>query len=77
VSDQGIGIRPEEQHHVFERFYQSNGAPVRGHVGLGLGLYISRQIVECHGGRIWVESTPGQGSRFHVALPTATVSDFD
>lgn len=77
VSDRGIGVRPEDQRLIFERFHQASRAPVRGHVGLGLGLYISRQIVEAHGGRMWVESTPGQGSRFYVTLPLATEDVYD
>ncbi len=69
VIDQGVGIPPEHQAHLFERFYRAGaGAKVEG---LGLGLYISRLIVEAHGGRIWVESQVGQGSTFSFALPTA------
>jgi len=45
--------------------------PVRGHVGLGLGLYISREIVTRHGGQMWVESRPGRGSSFYFTLPLA------
>ena len=77
VSDQGVGVPAEEQSRIFERFYQASGTPVRGHIGLGLGLYISREIVQRHGGRMWVESAPGKGSRFFVALPLAEVSDLD
>ncbi len=71
VQDQGIGMTAEEAAHVFERFYQAESVPVRGHVGLGLGLYISREIVTRHGGRIWVESAPGKGSTFSFTLPLA------
>jgi signal transduction histidine kinase len=65
VRDFGPGIDPEHMPHLFERFYRAN----TGSSGLGLGLYISRILVEAHGGRIWAESQPGQGSTFTVALP--------
>lgn len=71
VSDQGIGIAPDELGNVFNIFYRSPD-PRAGHVGgLGLGLYISREIVARHGGRVWAESAK-TGSTFHVALPLAT-----
>lgn len=67
VEDHGRGLTPAEQERVFEAFYRPAGAgPV---VGLGLGLYIVREIVQRHGGRVWVRSAPGLGSRFHVWLP--------
>ncbi len=67
VSDTGIGIMPEELPHIFEKFYR--GRAEEGVSGSGLGLSIAKQIVEAHGGRIWVESTPGQGSTFTFTLP--------
>jgi signal transduction histidine kinase len=68
VTDRGIGISPEELDQVFNLFYRSPD-PRAGHVGgLGLGLYISREIVTRHGGKLWAESS-GQGSTFHVTLP--------
>jgi PAS domain S-box-containing protein len=67
VRDQGIGIAPEHQARVFGRFERA--VPVEHFGGLGLGLYIARQIVEAHGGEIRVESTPGDGSTFRVELP--------
>jgi PAS domain S-box-containing protein len=67
VSDHGIGISEEAKKHLFERFYREEGEMVRG--GTGLGLYISRQIVEAHGGRIWAESKLGEGSTFSFTLP--------
>jgi signal transduction histidine kinase len=67
VSDQGPGIPTEVLPHLFERFYR--GEHHVGDAGLGLGLYISRMLVEAHGGRIWVTAAPGSGSTFTVALP--------
>ncbi|AKQ69386.1 Chemotaxis protein methyltransferase CheR [Myxococcus hansupus] len=69
VTDAGIGIPEEEQARLFERFFRARNAPVSGFGGLGLGLYICRDIVEQHDGHIWVESELGQGSVFHVSLP--------
>jgi signal transduction histidine kinase len=69
VQDQGPGLPPEEQAQLFERYFR--GAAVRGNPrsGLGLGLFISRQIVELHGGEIHVDSRPGEGSTFAFTLP--------
>jgi two-component system, LuxR family, sensor kinase FixL len=67
VTDEGIGIAPEHQARVFERFQRA--VPAQNFGGLGLGLYIVRQIVEAHGGTIAVTSTPGSGSTFTVELP--------
>jgi len=69
VQDQGIGIATEALPHLFERFYQADDSGTRWQGGTGLGLYISRQIVEAHGGRIWVDSNVGEGSTFSFALP--------
>ncbi len=69
VSDRGPGLAPESIPHLFQRFYRVDpGSRIEG---MGLGLYIARLIVEAHGGRIWAESEPGQGSTFSVALPVA------
>lgn len=67
VSDAGPGIAPEHRAHIFDRFYQAEPTSYRG--GLGLGLYISRQIVEQHGGRLWAEFPAAGGTRFVVELP--------
>jgi signal transduction histidine kinase len=73
VTDKGIGIAPDELKNVFNLFYRSPD-PRAGHVGgLGLGLFISREIVTRHGGRMWAESG-GTGSTFHVVLPLADAS---
>jgi signal transduction histidine kinase len=69
VSDTGVGIREEDQAKVFEEFTQVNSALGRQHEGTGLGLALTKRLVEAHGGRIWVESRYGAGSRFHVLLP--------
>jgi len=67
VTDHGVGIAPEELPHLFEAFYTQPG--VGGERGSGLGLAVSRRIVEAHGGGITVQSTPGQGSTFVITLP--------
>ena len=67
IEDHGIGIAGDVLPRLFERFYQGQDPGVS--TGLGLGLYISRMLVESHGGRIWAESQPGQGSTFVIALP--------
>lgn len=68
VSDEGPGIPPDEQHTVFDRF--SRGSLAQNTTsGAGLGLYLSKAIVEAHGGEIWVESAPGQGATFYFSLP--------
>ncbi|RKH09471.1 PAS domain S-box protein [Corallococcus sp. CA053C] len=69
VKDEGIGIPEEEQAQLFERFFRARNSPISGFGGLGLGLYICRDIIERHGGRIWVESGVGHGATFHFTLP--------
>ena len=69
VRDTGIGIPAQLLERVFEPFFQVDGSLTRRHGGLGLGLSQARQIVQHLGGRIWVESDPGQGSTFQVELP--------
>ena len=71
VTDTGVGIQPSEQQAIFDKFYQL-GPTTRGvREGTGLGLAITKNLVEMHGGRIWVESTPGEGSRFQFVIPRA------
>lgn len=74
VQDQGIGIPPEDVPHIFDRFHRASNVDPRRVSGLGLGLYIARAIVEAHGGRLRLESAPGEGSTFTVILPIARVS---
>jgi signal transduction histidine kinase/HAMP domain-containing protein len=69
VEDDGIGIPEEELTHVFERFRQADGSATRQHSGMGIGLTLSRSLVELHGGTIWADSESGQGSRFTFSLP--------
>ena len=69
VHDTGDGIPAEQLPHVFDRFWRGEASK---HHGAGLGLAIARGIVEAHGGRIWAESTPGEGATFHFTLPSAT-----
>jgi two-component system, OmpR family, sensor histidine kinase VicK len=69
VADEGIGIPRDQQEQLFERYFRARNVSVTSYGGLGLGLYISRDIVERHGGRIWVESEVGRGATFYVALP--------
>ena len=69
VTDNGIGIPPEEQAHIFDRFYRVDKARSRATGGTGLGLSIVRQMVQLHGGQITLASEPGRGSTFTVTLP--------
>jgi len=70
VADQGAGLTPTQAQHVFERFYRGDQARTRPG-GTGLGLAIVASLVAAHGGRVWVESTPGRGATFHIAIPLA------
>lgn len=72
VTDTGIGIPESDLERVFERFYRVDVARSREAGGTGLGLAIARHIVDAHGGRIWVESAVGQGSRFHFSVPSTS-----
>jgi signal transduction histidine kinase len=69
VSDTGPGIAEHDRVRVFEQFHQVDNSNTRAKGGTGLGLAIAKQIVEMHGGRIWVESVLGKGSTFHMQLP--------
>jgi signal transduction histidine kinase len=69
VSDSGPGIPPEEHNHIFEKFHRLDSGDAKETYGYGLGLYLCRRLVEAMNGRIWVESEPGQGATFRLALP--------
>jgi len=75
VADTGIGIPPEEQENIFDKFYQVGNTTRGVREGTGLGLSITRELVQLHGGWIELESVPGQGSRFTFTLPTAALED--
>jgi two-component system phosphate regulon sensor histidine kinase PhoR len=69
VADDGPGIPPEARERVFERFYRVDKARSRDAGGTGLGLAIVKHIIQSHGGKVWVESEPGQGAQFYFTLP--------
>ncbi len=75
VGDTGIGIAADHHELVFREFAQVDASPSRSHHGTGLGLTIARKLVELHGGRIWLESGLGEGSRFFFTLPYVTPRD--
>ena len=70
VTDTGPGIPLDQQDRIFEQFHQVDSSMTMAKGGTGLGLALAKQIVEMHGGRIWVVSTPGKGSTFQMELPT-------
>lgn len=71
VSDEGMGIKPQDIDRLFDRYYRVNSEHTRNISGFGIGLYLSAEIVERHGGRIWVVSEKGQGATFYFTLPLA------
>ena len=73
VRDTGIGIKPEDQQRLFEEFRQVDGSTSRGYEGVGLGLALSKRLVELQGGQIWVQSAPGRGSIFRFLIPRLPV----
>lgn len=77
ISDQGMGIPKADLHKIFSRFYRVDRARSRAMGGSGLGLAISKEVVEQHGGRIWAESTEGQGTTFYLSLPYVPFEEED
>jgi signal transduction histidine kinase len=69
VSDEGIGIPASEQERIFDRFARVDSSLTRQMPGAGLGLFLVKAVIEAHGGRVWVDSRPGQGSTFYFTLP--------
>ncbi|KRN32146.1 two component sensor kinase [Liquorilactobacillus mali] len=69
ISDQGLGIPKKDVVHIFDRFFRVDKARSRAQGGTGLGLAISKEVIEMHGGRIWVDSIEGKGSTFYISLP--------
>jgi signal transduction histidine kinase len=69
VKDRGIGIPEDEKQRIFDQFIQVQQGSSRSFQGAGLGLFICRSFVELHGGKIWVDSTIGEGSTFHFTIP--------
>jgi len=69
VSDEGIGIPPEDLDKVFSDFHQLDGSETRAFGGLGLGLAFVQRIIEAHDGKIWVESKPDEGTKVKIDIP--------
>ncbi len=77
VTDTGLGIPADQQDKIFQGFFRASNLAGRDPGGMGLGLYICREIIQGHRGRIWVESTEGKGATFYVELPTGTTVSTD
>jgi signal transduction histidine kinase len=75
VSDSGCGISPDMTERIFERLFQASDPTLTGRTGLGLGLYICKELVARQGGQIWAKSAPGQGAVFSVTLPVFSLSN--
>lgn len=76
VTDTGIGISSEDLKHVFQKFYRADNSDTREIGGTGLGLYLVKQRAEAMGGRVWAESTFGQGTTFYFSLPRITAEEY-
>ncbi len=77
VRDQGVGMTQEQVSHLFGRYQRMERDAIKGIRGTGLGLYLVRALAEAHGGRVWVESEPGEGSTFFFALPLRLAEELD
>jgi two-component system sensor histidine kinase VicK len=75
VEDRGIGLSREELSKLFQKFARADRKEVRAVGGTGLGLYITKSLVEMQGGRVWAESEPGRGSQFSFSLPVVKAAD--
>ncbi len=69
VSDEGVGIAPDQMKHLFQKFQRVREEGTARVPGTGLGLYLCKHLIESHGGQIWVDSEPGQGSTFSFTVP--------
>lgn len=76
VTDTGIGISPDDLKHVFQKFYRADNSQTRTVGGTGLGLYLVKQRVEAMGGKVWAESSFGEGSTFYLSFPRITVEEY-
>ena len=76
VRDEGIGVNPQDLPKLFDRYYRVAGMQINMASGFGIGLYLSAEIISRHGGRIWAESEPGDGSTFYFSLPKMISQDF-
>ena len=74
MSDSGIGIAPQHHESIFDTFHQVGENAIGTREGTGLGLPITRRLVEGHGGRIWLDSEPGKGSRFTFTIPLEPIA---
>lgn len=77
VTDTGMGISADDLEHIFQKFYRADNSDTRTIGGTGLGLYIVKQRAEAMGGRVWAESTYGEGSTFYVSLPRLTEDEYN
>ena len=76
VTDTGIGISPDDLKHIFQKFYRADNSQTRTVGGTGLGLYLVKQRVEAMGGKVWAESSFGEGSTFYLSFPRITVEEY-
>lgn len=76
VTDTGIGISPDDLKHVFQKFYRADNSQTRTVGGTGLGLYLVKQRVEAMGGKVWAESSFGEGSTFYLSFPRITAEEY-
>ena len=76
ITDTGIGIAPDDLKHVFQKFYRADNSQTRTVGGTGLGLYIVKQRIEAIGGKVWAESSFGEGSTFYLSFPRITAEEY-